>query len=60
MVEVLVGSDGSTDKTNDLLLELQKEYKWLKVFIYDIQGGKAKVINDLVNVAQNEILLVTE
>ena len=60
MVEVLVGSDGSTDKTNDLLLELQKEYKWLKVFIYDIQVGKAKVINDLVNVAQNEILLFTD
>ena len=60
MIEALVGSDGSTDKTNDLLLELKKEYKWLKVFIYDIQRGKARVLNDLVSNSLNDILVFTD
>jgi len=60
MIEVLVGSDGSTDKTNDFLLELQKEYKWLKVFIYDLQRGKALVLNDLVNNSLNDIIVFTD
>jgi len=60
MVEVLVASDGSTDKTNNLLLELQKEHKWLKVFIFDIQRGKALVLNDLVNNSLNDIIVLTD
>ena len=59
-LEVLVGSDGSTDATNELLLKLQQEYKWLKVFIYKTQKGKANIINDLVDKAQNEILVFTD
>ena len=39
-LEVLVGSDGSTDATNELLLKLQQEYKWLKVFIYKTQKAR--------------------
>ncbi len=60
LLEVLVGSDGSTDATNELMLKLQQEYKWLKVFIYKTQRGKAIILNDLVNKAQNEILLFTD
>lgn len=60
LLEVLVGSDGSTDATNELLLKLQQEYKWLKVFIYNAQRGKAIILNDLVDKAQNEILVFTD
>lgn len=33
-LEVLVGSDGSTDRTNEILLELEKKFSWLSVFIF--------------------------
>lgn len=60
LLEVLVGSDGSTDATNELLLKLQQEYRWLKVFTYEKQRGKALILNDLVDKAQNEILVFTD
>lgn len=60
LLEVLVGSDGSTDATNELILKLQQEYTWLKVFIYKTQRGKAIILNDLADKAQNEILVFTD
>jgi cellulose synthase/poly-beta-1,6-N-acetylglucosamine synthase-like glycosyltransferase len=60
LLEVLVGSDGSTDATNEIILKLQQEYTWLKVFIYKKQRGKAIILNDLVDKAQNKILVFTD
>ena len=59
-VEVLVGSDCSSDKTDELLLELKKEYPWLYVYLFEKRRGKVSVINDLVREAKNEILLFTD
>ena len=60
LLEVLVGSDGSTDATNELLLKLQREYTWLKVFVCDKQRGKALVLNDLVDNSLNDIIVFTD
>jgi len=59
-LEVLVGSDGSTDRTNEILLELEKKFSWLSVFIFKKQRGKSVVVNDLVTKSNNQILVFTD
>lgn len=60
MVEVLVGSDNSSDRTDEILSRLKKKYSWLDSYHFDRRRGKASVVNDLVNKAQNEILVFTD
>jgi poly-beta-1,6-N-acetyl-D-glucosamine synthase len=59
-IEVLIGSDCSTDRTNEILLEMQKSFPWLIVKMFDSRRGKASVINDLVESAHNEIIVFTD
>lgn len=59
-LEVLIGSDGSTDRTNWILLELEKKFSWLTVFIFEKQRGKSAVVNDLVTKSKNQILVFTD
>ncbi|MFO7525320.1 MAG: glycosyltransferase [Ignavibacteriaceae bacterium] len=58
--EIIVGSDGSNDKTNEILKQLEIEYSELRVEYFVTQRGKASVINDLVDLAKNEILIFTD
>jgi len=59
-VEVIVGSDNSSDETDEILFELTQKYKWLKFFSYKQRGGKAGVLNKLINEAKNEIIVFTD
>ncbi len=59
-IEVLVGSDGSNDKTNEILESLREKYDWLKVFLFPEQRGKASVLNNLFEKSKNKILLFTD
>ena len=59
-IEVIVGSDNSSDRTNEILLKLKDKYSWLKFYSFNIRRGKASVINDLVSKAKNEILIFTD
>ncbi len=59
-IEVLVGSDCSTDSTNEILTDLEKKYSWLKVYIFKERRGKVPVLNKLVDIAKNEILVFTD
>jgi poly-beta-1,6-N-acetyl-D-glucosamine synthase len=59
-LELIIGSDCSTDKTNELLLALKKKYSWLKVILFNERRGKATVINDLVNHSNGSILLFSD
>jgi cellulose synthase/poly-beta-1,6-N-acetylglucosamine synthase-like glycosyltransferase len=59
-VEVIIGSDNSSDATNDILSKLAKEYSWLKVSLFDRRRGKASILNDLAKSAANEILVFTD
>jgi len=59
-VEVIVGSDCSTDRTNEILTNCAEKYKWLRIEKYNKRRGKAVVLNDLVNLAQNELLVFTD
>lgn len=59
-IEILVGSDCSSDRTNEILKYLEKEIPNLRVFLFDYRQGKAGVLNQLVREAKNEILVFTD
>lgn len=59
-LEVLIGSDCSNDRTNEILLEKQKEFSWLKVYLFDKRRGKASVLNDLIKLAKNDIIVFSD
>lgn len=59
-LEILVGSDGSTDRTNFILSELKYEYPSLQFVLFTIRRGKGNVLNDLKKKAKGEILVLTD
>lgn len=59
-IEVFIGSDLSTDRTNEILLKAQKKYPWLTVFISETRKGKAGILNELISKVKNEILVFTD
>lgn len=59
-LEILVGSDNSTDNTNKILYDLEKEYPRLKVSVCFERTGKPGVINQLAQKAKGDILVITD
>jgi len=59
-VEVFIGSDSSTDKTNEILTEQKKKYNWLNIYLSKERQGKAGILNQLYKQANNEILVFTD
>jgi cellulose synthase/poly-beta-1,6-N-acetylglucosamine synthase-like glycosyltransferase len=59
-VELIIGSDCSSDETNKILNQKSRDYNWIKTRIYTNRRGKANVLNDLVQIAQNEFLVFTD
>jgi len=59
-IECLVCSDNSTDNTLEILLDLEKKYKFLKVFNNIQRKGKPKTINELVKKANGKVLIITD
>jgi cellulose synthase/poly-beta-1,6-N-acetylglucosamine synthase-like glycosyltransferase len=59
-LEILVGSDASTDNTNNILRKLPKVNPTLRLLLYKERGGKPEVINRLVKEARGEILVITD
>lgn len=60
LIEVWVGSDNSTDKTNELLQQLQQKYPKLHPVFFNERNGKIRIINQLVQKAHAEILIITD
>jgi len=60
-LEILIGSDCSTDKTNILVDQLVKQHpQHLRFFPFSIRQGKPSVINHLVNHASGDILVLSD
>ena len=47
-IEILIGSDCSSDKTNDIVNELILKDNRVRLFEFDERRGKPSVVNDLV------------
>ena len=58
LIEILIGSDGSNDKTNQILASCT--LKNLKFFPFNIRRGKPAVLNDLAEMATGEILTFSD
>ena len=59
-IEILIGSDCSSDNTNKIINELATEYSFTHALIFNKRSGKSGVINKLVKEAKNEILIITD
>lgn len=59
-IEILIGSDCSTDSTNQIIKDLSMEYPFIRTFIFDERSGKSGVVNKLVKEAKNEIIILTD
>lgn len=55
-VEIIIGSDGSTDRTNTILAELSSKHTNIRTYCFDEQRGKMMTLNDIVRHATGEIL----
>jgi len=59
-LEILVGSDASDDRTAGIVGELLSSDKRIRLLDFRERRGKPSVINDLVNSASHEIVILTD
>lgn len=59
-IEVLIGSDHSTDNTNDICKSFAEEINGFRFFPFDKRKGKPSVINILYEKSKAEILILTD
>ena len=59
-IEVLIGSDASTDNTDDIIEKYSKDYSFIRLIRFRERSGKASIINQLVDMASGEIIVSTD
>lgn len=59
-IEFLIGSDASTDKTNQIIADWQTEYPQIKFKIFAGRTGKAGIVNALSQEAKGAIFILTD
>ena len=59
-MEVLIGSDGSNDRTVEILGKMKKKLTNFFFYHSNIRKGKPNVLNDLVSKAKGDILILTD
>jgi cellulose synthase/poly-beta-1,6-N-acetylglucosamine synthase-like glycosyltransferase len=59
-LEVLVGSDASTDRTNAILKQKDKSCPALQLYFFEERQGKPGIINRLAEEAAGEILVISD
>ena len=60
LLEILVGSDASTDHTNKILHHLHEKHPSLHLTVFKDRQGKPGIINQLAEKARGEILVITD
>jgi glycosyltransferase involved in cell wall biosynthesis len=58
--ELLIGSDASTDGTNLICKTYSENYESLYFFLFKVRQGKPAIINNLVEHAKGDILILTD
>lgn len=59
-IEFLVGSDGSTDRTDEIVRTYAASCSKIKFFPYTARRGKMLVLNDLIQEASGDVLLFVD
>jgi len=60
LIEFIIGSDNSSDRTNEILLTLKEEHPQLNITIFTERQGKINIFNQLVPTAKNDIIISTD
>lgn len=59
-IHFYIGSDASTDKTDEIIQEWQRKYPQINLIRYGGRTGKSGIINDLSDKATQEIFILTD
>ncbi len=59
-LEIIVGSDCSSDNTNQIIEQLSEKYPFIKLKIFETRTGKSGVVNQLIKLASNKIIILTD
>jgi cellulose synthase/poly-beta-1,6-N-acetylglucosamine synthase-like glycosyltransferase len=59
-LEILIGSDASTDSTNKVLQRMEQAHQNMRIFLFKERKGKPEVVNRLVEESRGEILVITD
>lgn len=59
-IEFLIGSDASTDKTNEIIQKYQQLYPQIKLVNFAGRTGKSGIINQLAAQAKHDIFILTD
>lgn len=59
-MEVIIGSDGSSDRTEEILRKMKEKLTNFSFYHSNIRRGKPNVLNDLVSKAKGDILILTD
>ncbi len=59
-INILIGSDNSTDKTNSILSDYASRYSNISFTAYTERQGKSNVVNSLIDKSEAEILIISD
>lgn len=59
-LEIIIGTDCCTDRTDQIISKYAKEYPQIKHHQFDERQGKVRIINKLVSKSKHELLVLTD
>ena len=59
-IEFLIGSDASTDRTDEIIESWQKKYPQIQLVKFPGRTGKAGIVNQLAEKASNSVFILTD
>lgn len=59
-IQVLIGSDNSTDATHQIIEQFQNQYNNIKLIKFAERQGKLKIINQLIDLVTTEQIIFTD
>lgn len=59
-INIIVGSDASTDKTNELILNFKNTFKTIELINFEARTGKINIINHLQTLVKTSIFILSD
>ena len=59
-IELLIGTDCCDDSTDDIIAQYKVDHPEIQHIVFKERSGKVRIVNKLVQIANNEILVLTD
>ncbi len=59
-MDIIIGSDCSTDKTEEIIIGLASLDKRIKLFVNNVRRGKPAIVNELINRSTAQLVILTD